>query len=278
MKQLIVNADDLGLSRAVNEGIFQAAKDGCVRSTTALAGAPAFQHGLDLLGGLGHVGIGIHLNLTGCWEALEGGTPPGFFQGRPGPLLRACLSGRLDLDFAESCMRRQIETFLDTDRAPTHYDSHHHVHLFPKIGSLAARIAKSYGIEKARLPYETWPAITACPGAWGTRLVVASLARTIARTLESNGIQTTDRFFGFGLMGNRNYADRLQRIIEIVGSGTSELMTHPGLDDAGLIDSYSAGRIEETRALTAPETMHALERSGIRLVSFDHLHQAASSA
>jgi predicted glycoside hydrolase/deacetylase ChbG (UPF0249 family) len=175
-------------------------------------------------------------------------------------------------------MRRQIEAFLDTGRTPTHFDSHHHVHLFPKIGSLAARLAKSYGIERARLPCETWPAIFACPGAWGTRLVVAPLARTIARTLKSNSIRTTDRFFGFGLMGNRNYANRLQRIFEIVGSGTSELMTHPGLEEEGSIDSYSTGRIEETRALTAPETLHALDRNNIRLVSFDQLRQAASNA
>ncbi|MBU0756240.1 MAG: ChbG/HpnK family deacetylase, partial [Planctomycetes bacterium] len=146
MKRLIVNADDLGLSGPVNQGIFQAAKEGCVRSATALSRAPAFQEGIDLLGSLDQVGIGIHLNLTGCWEAPDREAPPGFFKGNPKSLLKACLTGAVDLDFAESYLRKQIEAFLNTGLIPTHFDSHHHVHVFPGIAPLVTRIAKSYGI------------------------------------------------------------------------------------------------------------------------------------
>ena len=42
MTKLIVNADDFGLSEAVNYGIISAYKNGIVRSTTIMAGMPAF--------------------------------------------------------------------------------------------------------------------------------------------------------------------------------------------------------------------------------------------
>ena len=49
MTKLIVNADDFGLSEAVNYGIISAYKNGIVRSTTIMAGMPAFDHAVELL-------------------------------------------------------------------------------------------------------------------------------------------------------------------------------------------------------------------------------------
>ena len=49
MTKIIVNADDLGLSEAVNYGIISAYKNGIVRSTTIMPGMPAFEHAIGLL-------------------------------------------------------------------------------------------------------------------------------------------------------------------------------------------------------------------------------------
>ena len=49
MTKIIVNADDFGLSEAVNYGIISAYKNGIVRSTTIMPGMPAFEHAIGLL-------------------------------------------------------------------------------------------------------------------------------------------------------------------------------------------------------------------------------------
>ncbi|MFH2002363.1 MAG: ChbG/HpnK family deacetylase, partial [Planctomycetota bacterium] len=72
MKQLIINADDLGLSEGINQAIYDCARAGTVLSATALVHGHAFRQGLELLSGVTGMGIGIHLNLTGLWDAPKG--------------------------------------------------------------------------------------------------------------------------------------------------------------------------------------------------------------
>jgi predicted glycoside hydrolase/deacetylase ChbG (UPF0249 family) len=272
MKQLIVNADDLGLSPGVNEGIVQAIESGCVRSTTALAGAPAFTEGIEKAAGLDGVGIGIHLNLTGPWNAPPKKIPAGFFRGTPGPLLTACLTARIDLGFAERCLREQIESFLRTGIKPTHLDGHHHIHLFPGIAPLAARLGSEYGIPFVRLPRGLLSGYRACRGDLFKRLLIHFLARRGASHYRARSIRSLDRFIGFGLMGRTDYRNRFHKILDVIEEGTTEIMVHPGMAGDNLIlDSYVKGRTVETAALTASETLERIARLGIRLISYGDL-------
>jgi len=62
-RRLIVNADDFGLTRGVSEGIVYAHRNGIVTSTTILADAAAFDHGVDLLRDTPSLDLGVHLVL-----------------------------------------------------------------------------------------------------------------------------------------------------------------------------------------------------------------------
>ena len=48
MKLLIVNADDFGFTRDVNEGIVHAHRQGILTASTLMATGPAFEHAVDL--------------------------------------------------------------------------------------------------------------------------------------------------------------------------------------------------------------------------------------
>ena len=48
MTKLIINADDFGLSEAVNYGIISAHKTGVVTSTSTMANMPGFEHAMEL--------------------------------------------------------------------------------------------------------------------------------------------------------------------------------------------------------------------------------------
>ncbi len=60
--QLILRADDIGYSEAVNYGIEKSVKDGLIRSAGLMPNMPAAAHGLKLLEGTG-ICIGQHTNL-----------------------------------------------------------------------------------------------------------------------------------------------------------------------------------------------------------------------
>lgn len=65
MKKLIIRADDIGYSEAVNYGIEKAVKDGLIRSAGLMPNMPYAAHGLKLLEGTG-IAIGQHTNM--CLE------------------------------------------------------------------------------------------------------------------------------------------------------------------------------------------------------------------
>jgi predicted glycoside hydrolase/deacetylase ChbG (UPF0249 family) len=49
MVKLIIRADDIGYSEAVNYGIYKSVKDGLVASAGLMPNMPYAKHGLDLL-------------------------------------------------------------------------------------------------------------------------------------------------------------------------------------------------------------------------------------
>src|SRR5262245_12956940 len=64
MKDLIVNADDLGWTAGVNRGIAEAHRNGIVTSTSLLANGEAFDDGVITARALPAMGVGVHLNLS----------------------------------------------------------------------------------------------------------------------------------------------------------------------------------------------------------------------
>ena len=65
MKKLLIRADDIGYSEAVNYGILKSVKDGLVRSAGLMPNMPWAKHGVDLLKDA-DIAIGQHTNM--CLE------------------------------------------------------------------------------------------------------------------------------------------------------------------------------------------------------------------
>ena len=64
MRNLIVNADDLGWTGGVNLGIAEAHGNGIVTSSSLLANGEAFASAVELALGRKSLGVGVHLNLS----------------------------------------------------------------------------------------------------------------------------------------------------------------------------------------------------------------------
>lgn len=134
MKQLIVNADDFGLSAGVNAGIAQAHEHGIVSSASLMVRQPAAGEASALARRLPRLGVGLHLDL---WESVY----------RDGEWQR--LYQRVDEEPAaiERELRSQLARFHELmGRAPDHLDSHQHVHRREPVATVVGAIAHEFGL------------------------------------------------------------------------------------------------------------------------------------
>lgn len=107
MKRLIVNADDLGLSEGVNEGIVEAHTRGIVTSASLMVDEPGTEEGAQLGGELS---VGLHAVLDHRGQML------------------------VPLKKLPQELERQLARFEElVGSSPTHLDSHHHIHREPRL-------------------------------------------------------------------------------------------------------------------------------------------------
>ena len=70
MKRIIVNADDFGRHRRINEAVERGVTEGILRSATLMAGGRAFADAADRVRRLPELGLGIHFTLVDGFPIL----------------------------------------------------------------------------------------------------------------------------------------------------------------------------------------------------------------
>lgn len=281
MRQLIINADDLGADEGRNEGILEAIRAGMVTSASILPNGPALAHALRGIraGGFEKVSFGVHLNLTEGRPLAEGLTcltgPDGSFSGKAEAhrLLLKTGNAALQSEIASEAAM-QIDRLLDAAIGITHIDGHQHIHVFPAVLCTVAEIAKSRGIQRMRIPDETVftgdgtvPADLVEQARW-----FSALGKAARACLDGSGILAPNNFRGLLLKG-RLSVETLVAAIEQLPDGLTELMVHPGRVTAGSAAGPFAGfstadREREIEALLDPSVRRALKRSGVLLTSY----------
>jgi len=114
---LVVNADDLGLSPAVNAGIFAAHEGGVVTSASLMVRQGAASAAAEEAAAHPDLAIGLHVDL-GEWVYESGEWTQAYLH---------CDTD--DAAAVEAECRAQLERFRALlGRDPTHLDSHQHVH------------------------------------------------------------------------------------------------------------------------------------------------------
>jgi len=290
MRQLIVNADDFGLTTGVTQGILDAHREGIVSSTTLMANGTAFEFAVAASRRTRALGVGVHLNLSEGIPVAPASSVPTLLDGRgrlqlkPGRLLRGLLRGRVKLDEVETELRAQIAKVMRAGISPTHLDGHKHVHVVPGIGDIVIRLAQEFDIPSVRCPMEDsagWLNKVGARKTGGGSILkqylvgraVSAFARRFRQELERAGLPYPTHFYGLactGFLNTRLIRDLLGRLPE----GTSELMCHPGYSDASLAETGTRLLVErevEVFALCSPLVKRHIAGSGIRLVNYQLL-------
>ncbi len=150
--QVIINADDFGISDSENQVILAALRQGLVSSATLMVNMPGLADACAMIRSEGlHGRIGLHLNLShGRPLSREMALDPLFCnaQGEFDPQLshhhlrlphatRKALDAELEAQWYQ-CLAHGVR--------PTHLDSHHHIHNIWPVGMQVARFAASKGM------------------------------------------------------------------------------------------------------------------------------------
>jgi predicted glycoside hydrolase/deacetylase ChbG (UPF0249 family) len=90
--------------------------------------------------------------------------------------------------------------------------------------------------------------------------------------LRTAGVRTPDRFVD-AFYARGATLETLERVLEELSDGTTEIMCHPGRPDAELraASTYVDERAREIDALCDPALRRLAERRQIRLIGFDRL-------
>ena len=294
MRNLIVNADDLGWSEGVNRGIAEAHRNGIVTSASLLTNGHAFESAIQLALTTPALGVGVHLNLSDGQPAAgrESVTnlvnDRGEFEGGPESLLLRLARRNLSLEEVEREWDAQIEKVRFAGIRPTHLDGHKHVHMLPGLFEIALRLAKHYGIAAIRVSHEESSLRSALSaGAKQHASVVLKqgvqarglkfLARDARELAERSGVATPDYFCGIAQTGELT-REGVLRLLEALPDGTTELMCHPGYLDEQLEKSSTRlkfSREAEVEILTDMAVRNNVASQGIRLIDYGFVAQAA---
>ncbi len=228
MKKLIINADDFGYRSLINKGIVYAHQNGFVKSTSMLVDRDAFDEAVFLAKENPGLGIGLHIDLDKFFVIdREKGTAK-------------CWSDNKMPEAAviKTDIKRQLEKLLSAGINVDHFDSHHHVHMFPEVIYIVMEICKEYNIMAMRF--------------FDKFYTDQIFSQQVRKTLTDNNIRMPDSLIEGWYYGN----------IDEVKS-TTEIMTHPGYGEIW----------RETELGPCCDTMVCdyCRRNGIEIVKFSEI-------
>jgi len=134
LKQLIINADDFGLSAGVNAGIVQAHQHGIVTSASLMVRQVAAEQAAALARRLPRLAVGLHIDL---WESAF----------RDGEWVRLYSRADDELVAIEREVQAQLARFRRLmGREPEHLDTHQHVHRREPVATVVGTAARALGL------------------------------------------------------------------------------------------------------------------------------------
>lgn len=284
-KRLIVNADDLGLSRGITDGIFFAHQQGIVTSASYMVNQPASEYTAEQLRNFPSLDVGIHLNLCQGKPVL----PPSAVPTLVGPdgcfLPPARMARKLTLWQASSkeilyefCA--QIDRMTEAGLTPSHADSHHRFHFYPAAALAFEKAVRSRGISRARAARKVfWPAngsaSKAHAGSYIRRRGVYAYNEFLQKVVFRN-LKLPDAGVAFhpAFRGKlRELPEAWNFTVRNMPAGTYEIWCHPGFPEAGFseTDRLSKQRALEIKILTDPALGSNVRDAGIELTVFPQL-------
>ncbi len=253
----------------MSAGILEAHTAGTVTAASMLVHGPGWSDGVARARATPTLDLGLHLNLL-VGTPLTAGHSLRDRSGRFPPLatlVRRAALGRIDGDEVFEEGEAQLAALTGAGLRVSHIDSHRHTHALPVIRRAVGRLAEAHGLV-VRRPVEARDGLRRGP-AGGVRAALVAASWRVS-SAGARPARTTEHFIGLTFHGDRSFHRRLERAIDRLPVGTTELMVHPGhVDDAlAAVDAYTWPREREWAALTSLELVDRLRRRCVMLTDF----------
>ena len=270
--RIVLNADDFGLAPGIDAAILALLQRGRLSGVSAMATAPWWEaDGPRLAPFMATADIGLHFALTEVptlpvvRRRRRDGTPCTFAE-----VHAAAWTGRIDIDVALAELRLQWSRFRDiVGRAPSHLDSHQHVHQLPGVRRAVLAFLD-------RLPTGERPYVRTCVERPRTILsrnvdIVRALAfgwagARLARALRERGVATNDGFSGVYNFAPADYRALFRRFLKDVRERTI-VICHPAAEEAPG-DPIVVARTREYAYLSHEQMPADLAEAGVRVGRF----------
>lgn len=251
---LMIRADDIGMSHSVNMALKELLDNGFPVSAGVMFASPWWKEGVAVLKKYDNVSVGVHLTLTSEWENYRWGPiigtegaptlidGEGYFHHTTEPLKADPPSP----EEMEKELRAQIERALSTGLRIDYLDNHMGIARIPGFREVTRKLAEEYNIAR-----------------WGQF--------------------DTPRWAPHYSAHPKDKTDSLVTMVPQLEPGYNYLMVHIGLDDAelgamkdmnatgSLSVEMSAHRHGELKALMSGKFRKALEKKGVKLITYKHL-------
>ena len=254
---LIINCDDLGMSHAANEGVYDALAGGLATSATLMVPCP---WAVDAASRLDGQDVGVHLTLTAEFERYRWGPithAPSLLGGDGGfPRTIEDVWEHADVDEVRRELRAQLERALQWGVDVTHLDSHMGtLQLRPEFFDVYLELAIEFSLPMRLSGVDT-------------QALVGFPFRDLA---EEEGVIAPDRLEFYPGVGAR---EPLLGLLADLPVGVTEIYLHPARDQPELraLAPDAEGRIDDLRLLTEDaEVRSALAAAGAKLVGWREL-------
>lgn len=289
---LVVNADDLGVSKGATLGILRAHREGIVSSASLAVTTPYYEHALnECVLPCPDLGIGLHFTLTSGKPLSSASDVPllvdekGFFRWRFLSLLLATSvsNNQKLLEQIEIELEAQIKRLITDSIQLDHIDGERHIHLIPAIFERVVAAAKRHSIPFIRLGKDIGTVHVklgdCCSLVFGGGLAKSGLLSYLSalnRQRLGSGLAYAEHFASY------LYTGRINKLLSLLlqsnpPDGVLEIMVHPGLPEKSL--SLALGNEELERYLASNDRVLELESciearafiKGWRLTTFREL-------
>lgn len=282
MKNLIINADDLGADEARNRGIFEAIEAGRVTSVSVLVNGDGFEDAMERWERLGitEISLGIHINLSEGKPVSKDlrmlTAKDGFFRGKQATHTLLNQPSRIELEREiQKEINAQIQVLAKFKIPITHLDGHQHIHITPVVLPIVLSEALNNKIRWIRIPDEPHPSLRTImtqPDVQEEPFMFSKLGTNARSIVMSSEIDSCDHFRGLYLKDKFDIV-LLEEVFKNLPIGLTELMVHPGrVADTVSSSTFSAfstlKRENELNALLDPVFPSLIEKYGISLTPF----------
>ena len=295
--QLIVHADDFGLTKGTTDAILKGCDAGSLLSVSILSNGLAFDYAIQEIKKRPNVTLAVHLNFLDGFPVAEAGAVDQLVD-KEGKFNCSFLglwakynrSSPADKKILEQQIRAEVKAQINKvakamgGAYPIHIDSHNHFHLLPFIFPILIEHARELNIVYIRVPQEKffwhWPGWGWVGKYLGDNVIKHYLLNHLSRgwkgKLKQLSIRYPEYFIGVLFTGTMSEAVVRQAVgalnHDVEGKGTVEILFHPGrakveeLRDWPSSDSYkeyycSAERERELNELLKPSFRDFIERS-----------------